>query len=158
MSGLFFFNREVSREEMQNEILEKTWARMSSGRSEGGLFPLATEKIVRLLKGRGLPEDRIIYHDNIFWIRLDHMKYGIRRDGFNYFVRCIGNHSASRWTACRLAPEEFAKLLLEFDASIPVIVQRTELLYNDYLEMKRKAQKKELIRKIMLVTKNGKAA
>ena len=38
------------------------------------------------------------------------------------------------------------------------MMHRTELLYNDYLEMKRKAQKKEMIQKIMLATKVGKAA
>lgn len=155
---LLILTRETSREEMLGEVLEKTWLKMSSGRSEGRLFPLAAERTVCLLKDRGLPEDRIAYHESIFWLQLDHMKYSIRRDGFRYFVRCIGDHSASRWTACNLSPEDFVKLLLEFDASIPIIVHRAELLYNDYLEMKRKAQKKDMIQKIMLATKVGKAA
>lgn len=158
MPDLLILTREISRKEMLGEVLEKTWIKLSSGRSEGGLFPLAAERTVRLLKERDLPEDRVAYHDNIFWLQLDYMKYSIRRDGFRYFVRCIGDHSVSRWTACRLSPEDFVKLLLEFDASIPIMAHRTELLYNDYLEMKRKAQKKEMIQKIMLATKIGKAA
>ena len=158
MPDLLILTRETSREEMLGEVLEKTWLKLSSGRGESGLFPLAAERIVCRVKDRGLPEDRIAYHEGIFWLQLDHMKYSIRRDGFRYFVRCIGNHSASRWTEGHLAPEDFVNLLLEFDASIPAIVHRAELLYNDYLEMKRKAQKKDMIQKIMLATKVGKAA
>ena len=158
MPDLLIRTREISRKEMLSEVLEKTWLKMSSGRGEGELFPLAAERIVRMLKDRGLLEDQVAYHDSIFWLQLDHLKYSIRRDGFRYFVRCIGDHSASRWTEGHLAPEDFVKRLLEFDASIPIMAHRTELLYNDYLEMKRKAQKKDMIQKIMLATKVGKAA
>lgn len=158
MPDLLILTKEISRKEMLGEVLEKTWLKMSSCRGEGELFPLAAERIVRMLKDRGLPEDRIAYHEGIFWLQLDHMKYSIRRDGFKYYVRCIGNHSASRWTEGHLAPEDFVNLLLEFDASIPAIVHRAELLYNDYLEMKHEAQKKDMIQKIMLATKVGKAA
>lgn len=158
MPDLLILTREISRKEMLGEVLEKTWIKMSSGRNEGGLFPLAAERTVRLLKDRGLPEDQVAYHDNTFWLQLDHMKYSIRRDGFRYYIRYLGDHSACRWTQCHLAPEDFVKLLLEFDASVPEMMHRTELLYNDYLEMKRKAQKKEMIQKIMLATKIGKAA
>ena len=158
MPDLLILTREISRKEMLCEVLEKTWIKMFSGRREGGIFPLAAERAVRLLKDRGLPEDQIVYHDGTFKLQLDHMRYGIRRDGFRYFFRCIGDHPACRWTECYLAPEDFVKLLLEFDASVPEMMHRTELLYNDYLEMKRKAQKKEMIQKIMLATKVGKAA
>lgn len=158
MPDLLILTREISRKEMLGEVLEKTWIKMSSGRNEGELFPLAAERIVRMLKDRGLQENRIAFHDGTFKLQLDHMKFGIRREGFRYFVQCIKDHSASRWTEGHLAPEEFVNLLLEFDASIPIMAHRTELLYNDYLEMKREAQKKEMIQKIMLATKIGKAA
>lgn len=158
MPDLLILTREISRKEMLSEVLEKTWLKMSSGRGEGELFPLAAERLVRMLKDRGLHENRIAFHDGTFKLQLDHMKFGIRREGFRYFVQCIKDHSASRWTEGHLAPEEFVNLLLEFDASIPAIVHRAELLYNDYLEMKRKAQKKDMIQKIMLATKVGKAA
>ena len=90
MPDLLILTREISRKEMLGEVLEKTWIKMSSGRNEGGLFPLAAERTVRLLKDRGLPEDQVAYHDNTFWLQLDHMKYSIRRDGFRYYIRYLG--------------------------------------------------------------------
>ena len=148
----FFIRRDICWEDMLSEALRMTWDKVSQCRGEGGLTPLAAEKGVRMLMERGVAGDRIRFRDGTFRVQLEHTRCKIQRDGYRCLACCIGDRFATRWKEFNVCPEALADLLLDFDASVPEMTRRTRLLFEDYLEMKREAEKKELIQKIRLQT------